>query len=33
MASCEEARFYLEECGIAWLDRDDDGVPCESLCR
>ena len=33
MASCEEARFYLEECGFARLDRDGDGVPCESLCR
>lgn len=33
MASCEEARFYLEECGFARLDRDGDGVPCEALCR
>ena len=33
MASFEEARFYLEECGFARLDRDGDGVPCESLCR
>ena len=33
MDSCEEARFYLEECGIKRLDGDKDGVPCESLCR
>jgi hypothetical protein len=33
MISCEEARFYLEECGLKRLDGDKDGVPCESLCR
>ncbi len=33
MESCEEARFYLQRCGIHRLDGDDDGVPCESLCR
>jgi len=33
MASCEEARFYLRECGLQRLDGDRDGVPCESLCR
>lgn len=33
MNTCEEATFYLEQCGISSLDRDDDGVPCESLCR
>lgn len=32
MASCEEARFYLTKCGVGSLDRDKDGVPCESLC-
>jgi len=31
MASCEEARFYLERCGLRRLDGDGDGVPCESL--
>ncbi len=31
--SCAEARFYLEECGLTKLDRDHDGIPCESLCR
>ena len=33
MTSCEEARFYLEKCGLSRLDGDGDGIPCESLCR
>ena len=33
MASCEEARFYFEKCGLTGLDGDRDGVPCESVCR
>lgn len=33
MASCAEARYHLTECGNTRLDRDGDGVPCESLCR
>lgn len=33
MTSCAEARFYLEQCGIGRLDRDKDGVPCESICN
>ena len=33
MASCEEARFYLTQCGLTRLDGDGDGTPCESLCR
>lgn len=33
MDSCDEARFYLNSCGISRLDRDHDGVPCESLCN
>jgi endonuclease YncB( thermonuclease family) len=32
MASCAEARFHLERCGLARLDGDGDGVPCETLC-
>jgi endonuclease YncB( thermonuclease family) len=32
MASCAEARFHLERCGLEELDGDRDGVPCESLC-
>lgn len=33
MSSCEEAMFYFHKCGLKRLDRDKDGVPCESLCR
>ncbi len=33
MTSCEEARFYLDRCGVKRLDRDKDGMPCEALCR
>lgn len=33
MNSCAEARFYLEQCGVGRLDRDKDGVPCESICN
>jgi len=33
MSSCAEAKFYLNECGVGRLDRDHDGVPCESICR
>ena len=32
MSSCEEARFHLSQCGRGGLDRDKDGVPCESIC-
>ena len=32
MTSCAEARFYLRSCGLARLDRDHDGIPCEPLC-
>lgn len=33
MASCAEARFFLEECGLGTIDGDGDGQPCEALCR
>lgn len=33
MASCEEARFYLTQCGLSRLDGDGDGRPCEAVCR
>ncbi len=33
MVSCEEATFYLKQCGLRKLDKNDDGVPCENLCR
>jgi len=32
MSSCEEAKFYLNVCGIKTLDRNHDGVPCDKLC-
>ena len=32
MNSCEEAKFYLNQCGVNRLDRDGDGIPCESIC-
>lgn len=32
MDSCEEAYFYLRQCGVRRLDGDGDGVPCESIC-
>ena len=33
MTSCEEAKFYLTQCGLTRLDGDGDGLPCEKLCR
>ena len=33
MDSCAEARFHFRACGRSSLDGDDDGVPCERLCR
>jgi len=33
MSSCKEAYFFLKSCGLRRLDRDKDGVPCESICR
>lgn len=33
MTSCEEAYFYMNNCGLSRLDGDKDGVPCESLCN
>jgi hypothetical protein len=32
MASCAEARFHLDRCGLGRLDGDGDGIPCEMLC-
>lgn len=32
MSSCAEAHFYLERCGVASLDGNSDGEPCEVLC-
>lgn len=33
MINCSEAKHYLNVCGVTRLDRDNDGIPCESLCR
>jgi micrococcal nuclease len=33
MDSCQEAKFYLNNCGVAKLDADKDGIPCETLCN
>lgn len=33
MASCEEAYFYLRQCGLHRLDGDGDQVPCEAICK
>ncbi|NOR70859.1 MAG: nuclease [Methylomarinum sp.] len=33
MVNCEEARFYLTQCGLTRLDGNKDGVPCEKLCN
>lgn len=32
MQSCDEAKFYLRQCGVKSLDGNMDGVPCENLC-
>ena len=33
MASCREARHYLNQCGLVQLDNDRNGIPCEGLCQ
>ena len=33
MASCGEARFYLQHCPDTKMDGDGDGEPCESMCQ
>ena len=33
MSSCDEAYYNLRVCGNRSLDRDKDGIPCESICR
>lgn len=33
MASCGEARFYLQHCPDTKMDGDGDGLPCEDMCR
>jgi len=31
--SCERACFLLQDCGFGALDGDNDGIPCENVCR
>jgi endonuclease YncB( thermonuclease family) len=33
MNTCVEAKFFLNVCGLKKLDRDGNGVPCESICN
>jgi len=33
IVSCAEAYYQLNTCGCSVRDGDNDGVPCESLCR
>lgn len=33
MSSCEEAMFHLLQCGNGRLDGNNNGVPCQSICR
>jgi endonuclease YncB( thermonuclease family) len=33
MRSCEEAKFFLNTCGVQTVDGDNDGLPCENVCR
>jgi len=33
MDSCEEAHYHLQQCRRKNLDRDKDGIPCESICK
>lgn len=33
MTSCEEAMEYMRQCALTSLDKDKDGIPCESLCK
>jgi endonuclease YncB( thermonuclease family) len=33
MTNCSEAVFYLKTCGVARLDGNNDGIPCENICK
>lgn len=33
MRSCDEAYHHLRVCGNKRLDCDQDGIPCENICR
>lgn len=32
MESCDEVKYYFYQCGARTFDRDEDGIPCESVC-
>ncbi len=32
LENCQQACAFLHQCGLSRLDRDKDGIPCESLC-
>ena len=31
--SCDEAYYKLEQCDMTQLDRNKNGIPCESICK
>lgn len=31
--TCEEATFWFKTCGHYYLDRDNNDIPCETLCK
>ncbi len=33
LKSCAQACGFYQQCGLGTLDRDDDGIPCESICK
>jgi len=33
MRNCDEAKYYYSKCGLRKLDRDRDGIPCETICK
>jgi Excalibur calcium-binding domain len=33
MSNCEEATFYLKQCGVSKLDGNADGIACNALCK
>ena len=33
MSSCSEAIYNYQYCGNKELDKDEDGQPCEELCK
>jgi len=32
MTTCAEAAYYNTECGLSDLDRNGNGIPCETIC-